>query len=835
LYPEIVKIDPAKFSAAARRRWPWIALLLLSAVLHLWVLGERSFHHDEAIHAHGSYNLLKNGIYRYDPTYHGPLLYYLTAASYVAFGDSDFTARLPIALAGILLVAVAFALRRPFGERAAWWTGLLATISPDVLYYGRFLRMDVLEMLVASAAFAAAWRAARGGSSAWIWVGVWGGLAFGTKENAYVTSALVVATWGVVGAMWVLDRTWSGFVEWIRGETTGRHGAVAHVTLGCLAACRAWLASTVSWLWRRRWSLLGGVSASVLVMVPIFTVGFSYPEDWFFPGKAISYWWGQHSIARVAGPWWYHLPRVALYDFLPIAAATVWVFRRRRRAGRLECSVYVFAVLSLVIYAYLREKVPWLGVHQVWPFLPLAGAQLARTFGPHGRWWSRTIAGAGLAVTAAFSFAANFLWSEISPNLKHVEILTYVQTCPDIKPVIEEGYRLKEQGEDPVAAVAGEAGWPFTWYWRTTPTWWSIPNPGMRPPMVLCNPEQEADIRRTLGPGYDSRRIPLRAWWLLEDWKPTPLDVLNYVVRRVPWGVIGSSDIIVLSRHEGPIEYQREADPPAALAERLPITRTRVIGEGWLSEPRGIAVRSDGVIGVADVGLSSVALFEADGTPREGGVPEGLSQPEAVAWTPDGILAIADTWNHRVLVFEPEGAGIRSLPAPPEGWYGPRSIAVASNGSLAVSDTGHKRIVFMDSSEGEVRTRVVGGEGQAPGEYVEPVGLAWIDRNRLLVCDTGNKRLQVIDRRGRAEAVVELPEAWEDFYSRPQVAVLGPELWLASDTPASGLWLIHDGRPVRVPTGDVELVPTGVAFDGSTLYVADQGGRIWLFDLDMNS
>jgi len=41
------------------------------------------------------------------------------------------------------------------------------------------------------------------------------------------------------------------------------------------------------------------------------------------------------------------------------------------------------------MYAYLGEKVPWLTVHQVLPFVPLAAMQPgAHVFG-HGRWWSR--------------------------------------------------------------------------------------------------------------------------------------------------------------------------------------------------------------------------------------------------------------------------------------------------------------------------------------------------------------------------------------------------------------------------------------------------------------
>ena len=84
-----------------RRIAVWSLLVLVSAALHLWQLDERSFHHDESIHAHSSYELVKRGVYRYNPTYHGPLLYYLTAASYLFLGDSDFSARLPIAVAGM--------------------------------------------------------------------------------------------------------------------------------------------------------------------------------------------------------------------------------------------------------------------------------------------------------------------------------------------------------------------------------------------------------------------------------------------------------------------------------------------------------------------------------------------------------------------------------------------------------------------------------------------------------------------------------------------------------------------------------------------------------------
>jgi uncharacterized protein (TIGR03663 family) len=782
------------------RRWvPWLALVALSLALHLWNLGDRSLHHDEAIHAHSSYNLWTNGTYRYDPTYHGPLLYYLTVGSYVVFGDSDFTARLPIALSGVLLVAVAFALRRPLGGRAAWWTGLLATLSPITLYYGRFLRMDVLEMLCASAAAIAAWRAGRGSDAAWVWFGVFVGLAFATKENAYVTGVLVVGVWAMLAAT---------------------HGLGSSVP------------GTFGWLWRHRWGVLISVAASIVVTVPLYTVFFTHPEDWLFPVKAISYWWQQHDIQRVAGPPWFHVPRLAAYEFLPIAAGLVWAYRRGRRMRLVEQSLFLFGLASIGMYAYLGEKVPWLGVHQVWPFLPLAGLQLARTFGRRGRWWSRTLAGVGLAATAAVSLTANFVTDEISPNLNRAEMLVYVQTCPEINELAREGVALAAEGHDPVAAVDGGAGWPLTWYWRQTPTWWSEPRSDIRPPLVICDAEDHERFTTLLGPRYRAERLPLRAWWVLERAWPSPVELGRWLLTRRPFDPIGSSDITVFRRSDGPAPPAREVEAPTSLIDVLGAVRTRAVGEGYLAEPRGVALGADGGLAVADVGSGRIALFDSDGRMLDEGLDERMDRPESAAWAPAGVLLATDTWGHRVLLSRPGEAGVRVLPDPDGGWYGPRGIDVAPDGTIAVTDTGNKRVVLYEPlDDGEIGVRVVGAGGEAPGRLSEPVGLVWLDNRRLAVCDTGNRRIQILDRSGTPLEVIELPDAWTDFYSRPQVAVLPDGRLVASDTPAGALWLIDGDGVRRIDLSGDGITPTGLDVRDGTLAIGDLDGRVWLVDI----
>jgi sugar lactone lactonase YvrE len=171
------------------------------------------------------------------------------------------------------------------------------------------------------------------------------------------------------------------------------------------------------------------------------------------------------------------------------------------------------------------------------------------------------------------------------------------------------------------------------------------------------------------------------------------------------------------------------------------------------------------------------------------------------------------------------------VPQPPDGWYGPRAVAVAADGTVAVADTGHKRIVLISGGGDKPQVEIIGREGSAPGELVEPVGLTWIDRRRLLVCDTGNRRLQVFDRRGQALAEVSLPDAWTDFYSRPQVLALAEDRWLVTDVPAASLWLVEDGVPQKIDLKEADIVPSGLALHGDTLYVADLGSRVWAFKL----
>src|SRR5512139_2996199 len=125
----------------------FIGILLVTVVSRYAMLGERTMSHDETSHVYFSWLLEQGRGYKHDPVTHGPLQFHLMALSYFLFGDNDFTARLPHALASILTVAFMWNYRR-YLVKVGWLVAaLLLLISPYMLYYGRYARNEAFVAL----------------------------------------------------------------------------------------------------------------------------------------------------------------------------------------------------------------------------------------------------------------------------------------------------------------------------------------------------------------------------------------------------------------------------------------------------------------------------------------------------------------------------------------------------------------------------------------------------------------------------------------------------------------------------------------------------------------
>lgn len=494
-----------------REKLAWLALGLLALVSRFLFLGERVPHHDEAVHAHLARELLLLGKYQYDPTYHGPLQFYVLAPLMALFGQNDLVARSWAAACGVALALVPMLLRRRLGAGAALGTGLLILLSPTLTYYSRFARNEGPVALFTLAAVALLLSGQRSHRFPLVAVAVLAALHLASKETFYIYLAVM--------------------------------GAALGATLLCYP--HQAFRSLKTWLSRQRAHLAAAAAVFFALSITLYTFFFRYPEDVLFPFKAFSYWWGQHAQERVAGPWWYYLPRLGLYE-APVVALGSWFFwRRRRRLSPTWFFLCLWGLFSVGMYAYLGEKVPWLLVHQILPWLPAAGAALSHTFGPQGSRGQRLCASLLLVASTWNSLQSSFVHPAIEPSTGKAELLVYVQTVPSFQRIIEEGRRLAHESRgEMVIAVEGEAGWPLAWSWANLPVWWDKPQADHSIKLFLCDPGHEQEIVNTLGKSFGCEEIPLRAWWVEEG----PVNVrglLQWFTTRKAWSPLGFQSVMV--------------------------------------------------------------------------------------------------------------------------------------------------------------------------------------------------------------------------------------------------------------------------------------------------
>jgi len=157
--------------------------------MRLWDLGSRAMHHDESLHALYAHNLSVGTGYVHDPMMHGPFQMEATAGIFLAFGDSDFTARLLYAVAGTVLVGLPILLRSRLGRVGAVMVSAMLAFSPAMLYFSRFARNDILMALWTLGLVICLWRYLDEGRDRYLYVAAaLLALTFATKESAYIVT-----------------------------------------------------------------------------------------------------------------------------------------------------------------------------------------------------------------------------------------------------------------------------------------------------------------------------------------------------------------------------------------------------------------------------------------------------------------------------------------------------------------------------------------------------------------------------------------------------------------------------------------------------------------------
>jgi predicted membrane-bound mannosyltransferase len=349
-------------------------LLAIAFFLRFYMLDERVFHHDEAAVGHFTYKLFSENRYTYDPAFHGPFMYYATTEIFKIFGDSVYSARILPAIFGSALLLFLLPLRKYLGKKGILITAFFLAFSPSFLYYSRFYREDIFISFFSLLLFVCAIKFAeyypneriiqkRSNlftvifiilliATSWIMPSIflkllflltfkgltyisialialcfilliYGGypvrkvifLVIGTlalasfaalKENAYVAMALIGF---FLFLLFIKEKCYKGLIDKIKALD---NGVLVVFTEG-------------------------------LFFIFIFIIFFSmyYTGNFLDPHgmkeafmKAISHWYEMHKIERMAGPFFFYLPIIALYE-LPI---------------------FIFSILGIVHYGGIKKK-----------------------------------------------------------------------------------------------------------------------------------------------------------------------------------------------------------------------------------------------------------------------------------------------------------------------------------------------------------------------------------------------------------------------------------------------------------------------------------------------
>jgi sugar lactone lactonase YvrE len=161
-------------------------------------------------------------------------------------------------------------------------------------------------------------------------------------------------------------------------------------------------------------------------------------------------------------------------------------------------------------------------------------------------------------------------------------------------------------------------------------------------------------------------------------------------------------------------------------------------GAGMMVSPHGIHIDRDGSIWVTDYQNNGPAAGRAGG---------GRALRPIVP-------ALGATIGNQVFKFSPDGKVLLTLgkaggAAAPDYFYQPNDVVTAANGDIFVSEGhggGNYRILKFDRTGKFIKDW--GKAGSGPGEFQAPHALAIDSRQRLLVGDRGNNRVQVFDLDG---------------------------------------------------------------------------------------
>lgn len=255
-------------------------------------------------------------------------------------------------------------------------------------------------------------------------------------------------------------------------------------------------------------------------------------------------------------------------------------------------------------------------------------------------------------------------------------------------------------------------------------------------------------------------------------------------------------------------------------------------------EAVGVAVDSRNRVLVFGRGPKQLQVYAASGDFIEAW-DAAFERPHGITIAQDDSVFLTDDFGHAVYKYSPDGKLLMTLGtpgAPSETgmrdfdyrqitqaggpFHYPTNLAIGRGGELYVCDGYGNAAVHRFTADGKL-IATWGGPGDGPGEFNVPHGIAYDLRDRVIVADRENSRLEFFDREGRHL------ESWTGVVRPTDVYVAGDgRLYVTELGTVAGLWPWM-GSP-RPPAGRISVFD----HDGKLLHRIDTGfyapHDIWL-------
>jgi DNA-binding beta-propeller fold protein YncE len=218
-----------------------------------------------------------------------------------------------------------------------------------------------------------------------------------------------------------------------------------------------------------------------------------------------------------------------------------------------------------------------------------------------------------------------------------------------------------------------------------------------------------------------------------------------------------------------------------------------IIGSNELKSPLGIALTGDGRLFISDGELAKIFVYSLKGELLNIISDPSLIRPCGIAINEkEGLIYVVDTKGHMVRVYslvnyKPlKNIGSRGI-AKKERFNFPTDIMTDDNGNIYIVDTGNFRIQILDKDGRYLKE--IGYPGDAPGSFSRPKGIAMDSDGNIYITDNLFQNVQIFDRNANLLLF---------FGNNGEKSILG--------------------------------LPAGIAIDQSDrIYIVDQLGDIYIF------